>query len=66
MVDVQLLLLAESSLLSTMQDDETASSEGEGGELEEDGFDGIVSDLGGLLPMVDMVLLCGSKCNDEN
>jgi len=63
-VDVQLLLLAESSLLSTMQDDETASSEGEGGELEEDGCGGIVLDLGGLLPMIDMALLCGS--NDEN
>ena len=64
MVDVQLLLLAESSLLSTMQDDETASSEGEDGELEEDGSGGIVLDLGGLLPMIDMVLLCGS--NNEN
>ena len=64
MVDVQLLLLAESSLLSTMQDDETASSEGEGGELEELDSGGIVLDLGGLLPMIDMVLLCGS--NNEN
>ena len=65
MVDVQLLLLAESSLLSTMQDDdETASSEGEDGELEELDSGGIVLDLGGLLPMIDMVLLCGS--NDEN
>ena len=64
MVDVQLLLLAESSLLSTMQDDETASSEGEDGELEELDSGGIVLDLGGLLPMIDMVLLCGS--NNEN
>ena len=56
MVDVQLLLLAESSLLSTMQDDET-SSEGEDGELEESGFGGIMLDLGGLLPMINDVVV---------